>query len=173
MGQIGGRFGSFSYETGRAAAAADSLELIASFTWSAAVRRLARGAPGVALGRPVRARGRTRHQLSGAGHVLQRLGDQLPGLLAHHRRLEDRLWLDENLGRETRGAQIPVKMTSPSQTADAKRPRRDVHVSYQTSRHAGTDASQRLLPPINANKCKLDVTAGGRRDFLRRRLWFY
>lgn len=45
---------------------------------------------------PVRARGLTLSHVCGAGHLLQRLGDQLPGLLAHHR-LENRLRLDENL----------------------------------------------------------------------------
>lgn len=48
------------------------------------------GAGGVALPRVRR-----------AAHLLQRLGDQLSGLLAHHRRLEDGLGLDEDLAYRT------------------------------------------------------------------------
>lgn len=76
---------------------------------SAAVGRLAAQAGGVCenrggvLHRPVLAAGLSLADLCRAGHLLQCLGDQLPGLFTHHRRLENWLRLDENLEQNEAG----------------------------------------------------------------------
>lgn len=52
---------------------------------------------GVVLRSSVLSRSQGLADLRRAGRLLQRLGDQLPGLFTHHRRLENRFWLNENL----------------------------------------------------------------------------
>lgn len=53
---------------------------------------------------PIRAHRVALPDVCDAGHLLQRLGDQLSGLFTHHRCLEDGLRLDENLTYRSRSA---------------------------------------------------------------------